>query len=610
MNGIWRWCLLLLGLWAGMATAQEEPELLEPDRAFELSVRQVEPAALEVHYRIADGYYMYRDKFAFEAMPASVQLGQPVFPPGQVHDDEFFGRTETYRGELSIRIPVSGSAERAQLRVTSQGCADIGVCYPPHRQVRTFQLAAADGGGNVGGTSAVEPAAAAGSVNELLRSGRTVRNEAPMFSDEARFTDALESGRLPLIVSLFFVAGILLTFTPCVLPMIPILSGLIVGEGRQVTRTNATVLSIAYVLGMVVTYTAIGVGAALSGAFFAAALQNPWVLGAFALIFVALALSMFDFYDIPIPFQSHAIAASGKLPGGRIGAVAVRGMLSAAIVSPCVAAPLAGALLYISQTRDALLGGSALFAMALGMGVPLIAVGVTGGALLPKSGHWMKAVKKFFGFLLLGVAVWIVSPLLPVAAQMTAWATLLIVGAMFLHALDPLPAQAAGVARFWKGIGVIALLVGASLLVGALSGGQSLLRPLDAVGGRVAKAAEPNVVRFERVRDVAELEARLAAATQPVLLDFYADWCVSCKEMEAFTFTDPQVRERMGQMHLLQVDVTRNSAADQALLKRFRLFGPPAIIFFTAEGQETGARVIGYQPARRFQQTLDGVLNG
>lgn len=608
MKQLWRIALLLVALCAVPAHAQE-PELLEPDRAFSLSVRPAGSGMLEVHYRIADGYYMYREKFAFEAIPASVQLGAPVFPPGQIHEDEFFGRTETYRGELSIRIPVSGSADRAQLRVTSQGCADIGVCYPPHRQVRSFDVAVLDGGAS--GTTApmADMPAPSDNAGEALLAGREVRNEPAVISNETRFEAALQSGRLPLIVSLFFVAGILLTFTPCVLPMIPILSGLIAGEGRQITRVNATALSIAYVLGMAVTYTAIGVAAALSGSFLAAALQNPWVLGAFALIFVALALSMFGFYELRLPFQSHAVAASGKLKGGRIGAVALMGVLSAAIVSPCVAAPLAGALLYISQTGDALLGGSALFAMALGMGVPLIIVGVTGGALLPKAGHWMKAVQKFFGFLLLGVAIWIVSPLLPVAAQMTAWAVLLIVGAMFLHALDPLPQQAAGVARFWKGVGVIALLVGASLLIGALSGSQNLLRPLDALGGRVA-GADTQGVRFERVRDVAELEARLAAATAPVMLDFYADWCVSCKEMEAFTFTDPAVQARMSRMHLLQVDVTQNTPADQALLKRFRLFGPPAIIFFDAQGQETGARVIGYEPARRFQQTLDRVLNG
>lgn len=604
---LWRLLLLCVALFGGVSNvaAQGEPDLLEPQAAFRLSVRVLDASTLEVRYRIADGYYMYRDKFAFTATPDGVRLGTPVMPQGEVREDEFFGRVEVYRGDIAIRLPVSSATrQQAQLAVRSQGCADIGICYPPQDEVRTIRVAAG------GAPLADEPSTAAG-AGVAPAPGRAVRAPA-LASDESRFAGVLDSGNLVLITALFFLAGMLLTFTPCVLPMVPILSGLIIGEGRQVSRFNALVLSLAYVLGMALTYTAIGVAAAMSGAFLSAALQNPWVLGAFALVFVALAGAMFDFYDIRLPgfVETHAIAASGKLPGGRIGAVAVMGALSAAIVSPCVAAPLAGALLYISQTRDALLGGSALFAMALGMGVPLIAVGVTEGALLPKSGHWMKAVKKFFGFLLLGVAVWIVSPLLPVAAQMSAWAALLIVGAMFLHALDPLPAQVAGAARFWKGVGVIALLIGAALLFGALSGGQNLLRPLDALRGGMAQA-ETRTVAFERVASAAELDARLAQARQPVLLDFYADWCVSCKEMEAFTFTDPGVRAQMARMTLLQIDVTRNTAADQALLKRFNLFGPPAIIFFDAAGREVpGARVIGYQPAARFGNTLAHVLDG
>ncbi len=596
-------CLAFLGSVSG-AAAQGEPDLLEPQAAFRLSVRTLDASTLEVRYRIADGYYMYRDKFAFTATPGDVRLGTPVLPQGEVREDEFFGRVEVYRGDIAIRVPVSSATrQQAQLAVRSQGCADIGICYPPQDEVRTIRVAA--------GGAPVADGASAATGPGVAPAGRAVRAPA-LASDESRFAGVLDSGNLLLIAALFFIAGMLLTFTPCVLPMVPILSGLIIGEGRQVSRVNALVLSLAYVLGMALTYTAIGVAAAMSGAFLSAALQNPWVLGAFALVFVALAGAMFDFYDIRLPgfVETHAIAASGKLPGGRIGAVMVMGALSAAIVSPCVAAPLAGALLYISQTRDALLGGSALFAMALGMGVPLIAVGVTEGALLPKSGHWMKAVKKFFGFLLLGVAVWIVSPLLPVAAQMSAWAALLIVGAMFLHALDPLPAQVAGAARFWKGVGVIALLIGAALLFGALSGGQNLLRPLDALRGTAAQA-ETRAVPFERVTSAAELDARLAQARQPVLLDFYADWCVSCKEMEAFTFTDPAVRAQMARMTLLQVDVTRNTAADQALMKRFNLFGPPAIIFFDAAGREIpDVRVIGYQPAARFGNTLAHVLGG
>jgi thiol:disulfide interchange protein DsbD len=316
---------------------------------------------------------------------------------------------------------------------------------------------------------------------------------------------------------------------------------------------------------------------------------------------------MFGFYDLQLPavFHGKVTAASARLKGGEILGVALMGVLSAAIVSPCVAAPLAGALVYISNTQDVVLGGAALFSLALGMGVPLIVAGVTEGALLPRSGHWMKAVKKFFGWLLLGLAIWIVAPVVPVAVQMLAWAALLIIGAMYLHVLDPLPADASGYARFWKGVGVIALLAGAALVIGALSGSRDVLQPLAGLRVAESSTAPARDVRFERVSTVAELDARLKTVSQPVMLDFYADWCVSCKEMERFTFTDAKVKSELAQMVLLQVDVTRNTPEDQALLKRYRLFGPPGIIFFDRSGREIqGLRVIGFQPADKFLQSL------
>jgi thiol:disulfide interchange protein DsbD len=349
-----------------------------------------------------------------------------------------------------------------------------------------------------------------------------------------------------------------------------------------------------------------------------AALQSAWVLTAFAAIFVVLALSMFGFYDLQLPaaFQSRLHDASSRLGGGHLGAVALMGMLSAAIVSPCVAAPLAGALLYISQTRDVVLGGTALFAMAIGMGVPLIAVGVSEGALLPKTGHWMKSVRRFFGFMLLGVAIWIVTPAVPPLAVMLAWAALLVIGAVYLRALDPLPHDASGYARLLKGVGVIALLAGAALVLGALAGSRDPLQPLSgfraqAVDKAMAAAPDDKVavkaggLRFEKVVSLAELDVLLARADRPVMLDFYADWCVSCKEMERYTFSDPRVRERFANLTLVQADVTANTADHKALLQRFKLFGPPGIVFFDASGRELpGVRVIGFQDADRFLQSL------
>jgi thiol:disulfide interchange protein DsbD len=402
----------------------------------------------------------------------------------------------------------------------------------------------------------------------------------------------------------FLVLGVLLTFTPCVLPMIPILSAIIAGEGKNLNKWRGLTLSATYVLGMALAYAVAGVAAAYSGSLLAAALQNAWILGAFAAVFVILALSMFGFYDLRLPgfVHHHLHSAHKRLRGGQIASVAAMGVLSAVIVSPCVAAPLAGALLYISQTRDVALGGAALFAMALGMGVPLVAVGVSEGALLPKAGAWMESVRKFFGVLLIAVAIWIISPVIPAMAQMLAWGALFIGSAMFLRAIDPLPESASGWWRLWKGVGMVALVAGIAFIVGAFSGARDVLRPLAGIS-RTAPSATP--LPWLRVASLAELEGKLKAPGKTVMLDFYADWCVSCKEMEAFTFSDPTVRAQLDRMLLLQVDVTANSEADKALLKRFSLFGPPGIIFFDPEGREIkGLRVIGYQGPDRFLKTL------
>jgi thiol:disulfide interchange protein DsbD len=588
---------LLIALLLAVASSAHAAgdELLEPDKAFRFSAQALDAGAVEVRYRIADGYYLYRERFRFAAEPASVTLGAPRFPEGEIHEDKFFGKQVTYRREVRILLPLAGAgADRIKLTVTSQGCADIGVCYVPQTQSAELRLAALGSG-----RSSIFR-------RDDLLSSVPERKAAP--SEELRFTGVLESGRLWAVVVVFFVAGVLLTFTPCVLPMIPILSGIIVGEGRSVTRRRAGLISLAYVLGMAVTYTAIGIAAAFSGSLFSSALQNAWVLGVFAAVFVLLALSMFGFYELQLPsgWQSRLTQASSRLGGGNWGAVVVMGALSAAIVSPCVVAPLAGALLYIGQTRDALLGGAALFSMAIGMGTPLVLVGVSGGLLLPKAGAWMSAVKRFFGVLLLAVAVWIVSPVVPVAVQMLLWAALLIGSGVFLGALESLGKESSGWERLGKAAGLLALLVGAAQAVGAFSGARDPLRPLAGVMAGAHETALP----FETVRTSADLSARLKTAGKAAMLDFYADWCVSCKEMERFTFSDPQVKARLGQMILLRVDVTANTADDKALLRRFRLFGPPGIVFFDANGREIeGLRVIGYQPPEKFLRSLDAAAD-
>jgi len=591
--------LLAAPAFAQLRLGASADELLEPEKAFQFSARALDAKAIEVNFAIADGYYMYRDKFRFTVDgPPGVTLGAPEMPTGIRKKDEFFGEIETYRKQVSIRIPVeAGAARTLQLAVRSQGCADLGVCYVPMDSKATIQLAAL-AGGSAGGD---------GAAPGLSEAPRAVQ-PAPRFSLFASDRDvaAMFEGGLWRVILIFLGFGVLLTFTPCVLPMVPILSGIIAGEGKNLNKLRALVLSVSYVLGMAVTYAAAGIAAAYSGSLLAAALQNPWVLGAFALVFVWLALSMFGFHDLQLPafLQRHVSRAHQRLRGGRIASVAVMGVLSAVIVSPCVAAPLAGALLYISQTKDLALGGTALFAMALGMGVPLVAVGVSEGALLPRSGPWMEGVKRFFGVLLLAVAIWIVSPVIPAAAQMLLWAALLVGSAMFLRAIDPLSPEASGYARLWKGAGVIALVAGVALLIGALAGNRDPLRPLAGLAAGAAPAGAP--AKWVPVASLTELDQALRAPGKAVMLDFYADWCVSCKEMERYTFSDPRVRAKMDGMLLLRADVTANNERHKLLLKRFSLFGPPGIIFFDAQGREIqGLRVVGYQDAERFLKTLE-----
>jgi thioredoxin:protein disulfide reductase len=561
--------LLLLALaLAAPAAAQLKlgggaDNLLEPEKAFRFSARVLDASSVEVRFAIAEGYYLYRERFKFAADGnPGVRLGTPEFPRGLAHKDEFFGETQVYRKNLRIRLPVEGEG-RFDLKVISQGCADAGVCYVPMESGASLQLAAAGDAG---------PA------------------QLSIFASDIEIARLFE-GNLLLVLGGFFLFGLLLAFTPCVLPMIPILSGIIAGEGRDIDKLRALVLSLSYVLGMALAYAAAGVAAAFSGVLLAAALQNVWVLSAFALVFVLLALSMFGFYELQLPGFLHQRlhSAHSRLQGGQIVSVAAMGLLSAVIVSPCVAAPLAGALLYISQSRDVLLGGTALFVMALGMGLPLIIVGVSEGALLPRAGAWMNGVRRFFGVLLLAVAIWVISPVVPFSAVMLAWAALFIGSAALLL-------------RWSKLAGAAASLIGLALVVGAVTGSRDPLRPLAALSGG-APAAAP--VSWQRVASLQELQEKLKAPGKPVMLDFYADWCVSCKEMEALTFSEPKVRAQLDGMLLLQADVTAHNEADRALLKRFSLFGPPGIVFFDPQGREIrGLRVIGYQNPERFLKTF------
>ncbi|BEV13354.1 protein-disulfide reductase DsbD [Herbaspirillum sp. DW155] len=575
--------LALLGLLLAKA-AQAADDYLPPEQAFQLSGRMVDGQTLELSYRIADGYYMYRDRFHFSAEGAT--LGEPRFPAGKrKYDENFQKEVEIYHQSVTARIPVSGAVKDFVVSAVSQGCADKGLCYPP-MTLKLPMSAQAIG-------QSVSPAGAAGA------------SQSAGGSDIDGIAAVLKGGQLWRILSLFFVLGIGLAFTPCVLPMLPILSSIIVGQAPAAGggRVRSFLLSVDYSLGMALVYTALGVVAGMLGEGLSAYLQNPWVLGAFALLMAALALSMFDLYTLQVPaaLQSKLSTASGGGSGKWLG-VFLMGAISALIVGPCVAAPLAGALLYISQTGNVVLGGSALFAMAAGMSVPLLLIGASAGALLPRAGAWMDAVKRFFGVLMLGTALWMVSPVIPAWLQVAGWAALGIGYGAFLLWTRP-----AG----WmsRALGLAVVTLGLLQLVSVVTGGRDPLAPLSHLRGQ---SAATGATDFVRIRSSAELDAALqqnaAGERRPVMLDFYADWCVSCKEMERFTFTDPRVKERFGQMLLLQIDVTANNADDRAMLKRFNLFGPPGIMFFDADGRElTSRRVIGYQDADKFISTLQNL---
>ena len=587
------------------ATRASEPDLLEPEKAFRFSARLLESNKVEVRYEIAPGYYMYREKFKFSAEPASIAVDASQLPAGQIKKDEFFGNVQIYRGSVVMVLPVSaagGTIADFTLKAVSQGCADIGVCYPPQEQKAdlkrvAFSAVTAGPGANPGVSEFVRPAPP-----------ESASKSAPR-SEDALIAELFKGGFLALVAS-FFGFGLLLALTPCVFPMIPILSGILVPHGEHLTHARGFALSLVYVLGMAITYAAAGVAAGLLGTMLSSALQTPWVLGGFAALFVVLAMSMFGFYELQLPssLQSRLAVTSNRLHGGHFAGVFGMGVLSALIVGPCVAAPLAGALLYISKSGDTVLGGAALFALALGMGVPLLVVGASAGTLLPKAGPWMDMVKRFFGVVLIGVAIFLISPLLPPMAHFLAWAVLLILFAVYLHALDPLPQGVPGYRRLFKGVGIIALITGIALIVGALSGARDVLQPLGGLRG-ASTSAQPSV-QFMRVSSAAELDQAIrAAAGKPVMLDFYADWCVSCKEMERDTFTADIVKTKMGQLIALQADVTSNLDEHKALLKRFDLFGPPGIVFFNRRGEEIkGLRVVGFQAADSFAGTLDTVL--
>lgn len=565
-------------------------EFLDPDDAFQLT-HVVDPdGTVRLTWEIADGYYLYRDKFGAKASALGVVIGELDRPPGIMKDDPDFGEVAIYKHNATVRVPITTRATApptAPLEVTYQGCAEDGICYPPIKKSIDVVL------------SALVPSAVA-AVPAIPKSSSTIMSADAIAAQ-------LAARSLLAIAGTFFVFGLLLAFTPCVFPMVPILSGIIVGQAQPVSVKRGLALSAIYVLAVAVTYAFVGLLAGLFGHNLQATFQQPVVLIGFSLVFVALALSMFGFYELQLPtaVQNRLDRYSRSREGGNLLSVAVMGVLSAIIVGPCVAPPLAGALIYLGHQGSALVGGAALFAMGLGMGTPLLLVGASAGQLLPRSGPWMDVVKRVFGVMLLGVAIWFMERILPGPLVLLLWALLIIVAAVFIGAFDQIGVANSGWRRLFKGVGLAMLCYGAILIIGAGMGAQDPFRPLKplAQGG-----VRTHDLEFAPIKGLAGLTAgldRARALGQPVMLDFYADWCVECKYLERDTFAHAEVRSALSDVLLLRADVTVNDAADQALLKRFELFGPPAVLFFDPTGTEYRTmRVLGFVGPADFSAHL------
>jgi len=574
---------------------------LPPDQAFVLSVDVQKNGAIRAHWTIADGYYLYRDKFKFAVDNQSdTRLEAARIPRGKTKHDETFGDTEVFYHKVDISVPYvrpTPGNMNVMVAITYQGCADAGFCYPPiTKQVNLELQEAQPSVGTITGNFA-----------------------APSASEQDRIAQSLFGASLLTTVASFFGFGLLLAFTPCVFPMVPILSGIIVGQADQINTRRAFRLTLVYVLAMAVTYTLAGIAAGKFGQNLQAAFQNPWVISAFSLLFVALALSMFGLYELQLPqrLQTRISELSNHQRSGSYAGVAVMGLLSALIVGPCIAAPLAGALIYIGQSGDAVRGGIALFSLSMGMGLPLMIIGTSAGKLLPRAGPWMVAIKAICGVILLGVAIWLLARIVAPAVTMFLWSVLLMICSVYMGVFNRLQDAASGWQKLRKGASVVLFVYGTLIMVGASTGGTDVLRPLENAAFMAEKSGEsrPQFAAkpaFQRVKGLEQLNREIqhaASLGKPVMLDFYADWCVSCKELEAKTFSDSGVLALLDKFVVLQADVTENDASDQELLKSFGLFGPPSILFFSRDGEENPRmRLVGFIDTDAFRSHLQTAL--
>lgn len=589
----------------GLAQA-DSVSALQPEEAFQYEAIGLSAETSLVRFTIEPGYYLYRDKFSFRVLsPEGFSVREVALPEGVIKDDPEFGEVQVFYDQIEVPVRFNrpaGEAQEVTLEADFQGCRDGDICYPPMTRAVTFEIDPID--------EAVDEAPVAQETTTPVT--EATGSNAPV-SEQDRLARVLTDNPVQAMF-VFFAAGLLLAFTPCVFPMVPILSGIIAGEGKDISAAKGFSLSLIYVLAMAVTYTIAGVLAGLFGQNLQAVFQNPWIISGFVAIFILLALAMFGFYELQLPasFQSKVAGASQSQRGGRLAGVAAMGFLSALIVGPCVAPPLMAALIVIGASGDAVLGGAALFALSLGMGVPLLVFGATAGKLLPKAGPWMKNIQAVFGVGLLALSIWMLERILPGGLIMVLWGVLAIACGIYLGALERIADGASGWHRLWKSLGVVLLLAGALELVGAAAGGDNWLRPLDRLSTGGSHAAAKDHVEFQRIKsteDLGQAVARSNAAGKGAMLDFYADWCVECIRMERNTFSDPGVQALLAQMQPLQADVTPHDETDQALMKAYGIIGPPAILFFDRAGNEMKAyRLVGYFTPAEFSEHLRAVL--
>jgi len=584
-----------IGLMDSLGLGNEFDTPPDVDEVFIFSAQVQDPQNLLTHWQIAEGNYLYRDKIQFELIDNdNVQLAAFSLPAGENKMDEIFGLSEVYHHDTDVILPLKRTAESQQITLKAhyQGCSEtFNICYPPTNKTILLTL----------------PAMTVGDTQATISPSNNLP-EIPVFAEQDRIAQSLAEDSLIQIMMGFFGLGLLLAFTPCVFPMIPILSSIIVGGGERITTHRAFILSLSYILAMSVTYTAAGVMTGLLGENLQAMFQNPWIIGSFSGLFVILSLSMFGLFELQLPhaLQHRLHQISHQQQGGSIPGAALMGLLSGLIVGPCLAPPLAGALIFIGQHGDPILGGAALFMLSMGMGLPLLIIGTSAGSLLPKAGDWMNTIKAIFGILMLGLAIWMLERIIPGWISLLLWGGLLIVSAVYLGALNTLSIDANGWEKLRKGLGLILLIYGSLLIIGSASGSHNIWQPLQAI----AKTEQGNKqdshgLVFTQVNNLTELEQLLAQSNQPAMFDFYADWCVECKKMEATTFQDASVIAALTGTTLIQIDITNNTEEHKALLKHFGLFGPPTLLFFDASGKEYSQyRLIGGTGATELLEHL------